>query len=116
MANDARPPAGPGCLGAVIGAVVLVVIVVLVAFVGVVVLAVVAALVVVGLVAYGVDRLLLALSPKRRERRANQTRAVLWQFGQGPGGDVIDVSATESADPAGDADRDRLGPGADGPP
>ena len=66
MPTQERVPAGIGCLGTVVGLVVLVGVVVLVLFVGFVALAVVAGLVVVGLIVWAVDRLLLALSPKRR--------------------------------------------------
>jgi len=134
MANEQRPPAGIGCLSTVLGAVVLIGVVVLVFFVGFLALAVVAALVLVGLVVWGVDRLLLAVSPKRRARRDEAQRAFLWQFGRvqggdagpfgpsgaagpfGPPGEVIDTTATDaptdpSADRAVDGDPDQLGPG-----
>ena len=70
-------------------------VVVLVLLVGFVALAVVAALVVVGLVVWAVDRVLLALSPTRRERREQQRGAFLAQFGRFPTGTVIDTTATE---------------------
>jgi len=125
MANEQRPPAGIGCLSTVLGAVVLIGVVVLVFFVGFLALAVVAALVLVGLVVWGVDRLLLAVSPKRRARRDEAQRAFLWQFGRvqggtagpfGPPGEVIDTTATDaptdpSAGRAVDGDPDQLGPG-----
>jgi hypothetical protein len=101
MANEERPPAGIGCLSMVIGVVVLAVIVVLVFFVGFIALGIFAALLVIGLLVMAVDRVLLALSPKRRERRANQSRAFLWRFGQVQSGEVIDTTAidtTESLD------------------
>lgn len=96
MANGQRPPAGPGCLSAVVGVVVLAAVIVLVFFVGLVALGVFAAIVVVGLLALAVDRILLALSPKRRERRAAQSRAFVWQFGQGRPGTVIDTTAIDA--------------------
>jgi len=105
MADQQRPTPGIGCLGTIVGVLVLVGVVVLVVFVGVFALLVVAGLVVVGLVVWAVDRLLLALSPKRRERREAAQRAFVWRFGGiptgtdpfgGPGaGDVIDTTATE---------------------
>jgi high-affinity Fe2+/Pb2+ permease len=96
MANDQRPPAGPGCLGSILGVVVLAGVVALVFLVGFVVLAVVAGLVVVGLLVWAVDRVLLALSPKRRERRAAQERAFQWQFGLGQRPQVIDTTAVDT--------------------
>ncbi len=96
MANEGRPPPGLGCLGSIIGAVVLVAIVVLVFFVGFIVLGIVAALFVVGLVVLAVDRLLLALSPRRRERRATQRRAFVWQFGAVRPEGTIDTTAFDT--------------------
>jgi O-antigen ligase len=125
MPSQERVPAGIGCLSTVVGLVVLVGVVVLVFFVGFIALAVVAALVVVGLVVWAVDRLLLALSPKRRARREAAQRAVIWRFGgmsTGAGpfggtvpGEVIDTTASDTpADPndkwsTGD-EPDQLGP------
>jgi purine-cytosine permease-like protein len=96
MATEERAPAGFGCLSTIIGVVVLAAIVVLVFFVGIVVLGVVAALVVVGLLVFAVDRALLALSPKRRERRAEQQRTFVWRFGQAQSGAVIDTTAIDA--------------------
>jgi len=115
MATEERAPAGIGCLGMIIGGVVLAAIVVLIFFVGIVVLAVVAGLLVIGLVVYAVDRVLLALSPKHRERRAEQQRTFLGRFGPGPSGVVIDTTAidtTEGPDDGGSGPRgpDQLGP------
>ncbi len=118
MANGTRPPAGIGCLGTVVGGIVLVAVVLVVALVGFVALVVVAALVVVGLLVLAVDRLLLALSPKRRERRERQRGERLARFGRfgplGPG-PVIDTTATEEpGHPPGrrpDGPEDELGPG-----
>ena len=105
--NEARPPAGFGCLSTIIGVIVLAAIVVLVFFVGFIALGIFAALVIIGLLALAVDRVMLALSPKRRERRANQTRAFMWRFGQVQPGEVIDATAidtTESLDDPGGHD------------
>lgn len=96
MADDTRAPAGIGCLGTLLGLVALAAIVVLVFFVGFLALAVVAALVVVGLVALAVDRVLLALSPKRRARREAQRRMSAWRFGTSVPGGVIDTTATDT--------------------
>ena len=96
MANEGRPPPGLGCLGSIIGAVVLVAVVVLVFFVGFIVLGIVAALFVIGLVVLAVDRLLLALSPGRRERRATQRRAFVWQFGAVRPEGTIDTTAFDT--------------------
>ncbi len=64
-------------------------------FAGLIVLGIVAAVVVIGLIVLAVDRLLLAISPKRRERRANLTRSfVVWRTDQPTGsGPVIDTTA-----------------------
>ena len=105
MASDHRPPVGLGCLVTVLGAVALAAIAVLVLVVGLVALAVVAGLVVVGFLVWAVDRVLLALSPRRRERRASRNRALLGQFGPVRPGEVIDTTATDPTD-----DRDGRGP------
>jgi len=125
MPSNERVPGGIGCLSTIVGLVVLAGVVVLVFFVGFIVLAIVAALVVVGLIAWAVDRVLLALSPKRRARRDAAQRAFIWRFGGmstdgGPFGDavsgeIIDTTATDApTDPTntgstGD-DPDELGP------
>jgi hypothetical protein len=96
MTNGVRPRGGPGCLGLVVGTLVLAAVIALVLVVGVIVLGVVAGLVVAGLVVLGVDRLLLALSPKRRQRRAERGAAFTWQFGRLSSGTVIDATATEA--------------------
>ena len=115
MANSARPPAGSGCLGTIVGVVVLAAIVVLGFFVGFIVLGVIAALLVVGLVAWAVDRVLLALSPKRRERRAAWSGVTVWRFGQAPPSGVVDATAIDSTatgtpDPPDDPRPDGPGP------
>lgn len=86
---------GIGCLGSIVGLIVLVAIVVAAIFVGLIVLAVVAAVLVIGLVVLAIDRLLLAISPKRRERRANLPRSfIIWGTGQpARPGQIIDTSA-----------------------
>lgn len=89
LGSGSRPRNGVGCLGSVVALLVLVAIVAAVIFVGVIVLAIFAALVVIGLLVLLVDRVALALSPKRRERRAEQRRTFFWQSGQ-----VIDTTAT----------------------
>jgi high-affinity Fe2+/Pb2+ permease len=109
MANEERPPTGIGCLSLIIGAVVLVAIAVLVFFVGLVALGILAAILVIGFVALAVDRVLLALSPKRRERRANQSRAFVWTFGQMPG-QVIDTTAIDSSQGVASPAPDEEGP------
>lgn len=111
MANGEGQPAGIGCLGMVVGAVVLAAVVVLIFFIGFIVLGVVAALLVIGLLVMAIDRVLLALSPKRRERRANQQRTFVWWFGQVQSGDVIDATAIETSESSDDQRRD--GPAGD---
>jgi len=86
-------------------------VVVLFFFVGLVSLVVVAGLVVLGLIVWAVDRVLLALSPARRERRASQTGIFVWQSGQFPPGQVIETTATESTGTGDEPPPDRLGPG-----
>jgi type IV secretory pathway VirB3-like protein len=95
MASE-RPQAGVGCLGSLLGVLILVAVVVTVIFVGFIALGVVAVLVVIGLLALAVDRVMLALSPKRRERRANQARRFGWQSGLFSSGQVIDTSAIDT--------------------
>ena len=86
---------GIGCVGSIVGVVVVVAVVVAAVFAGLIVLGIVAAVVVIGLVVLAIDRLLLAISPKRRERRANMQRSfMVW----GPGlpaqqGPIIDSTA-----------------------
>ena len=101
MPTDERAPAGFGCLGMIVGALVVAAVVVLVVFVGVIALGILAALLVVGLLVFAVDRVLLALSPKRRERRAAQSRAFIWQFGQVRPDEVIDTTAIDTTEESG---------------
>jgi hypothetical protein len=126
MANQEGAPAGIGCLSTIVGLLVLVGVVVLVFFVGFIALIVVGGLVLVGLVIWAVDRLLLAISPKRRERREAAQRAMVWRlggfstgggpFGSPGAGEVIDTTATERSSDRIDrqqdgSDPDQLGPG-----
>jgi type IV secretory pathway VirB3-like protein len=110
MANDRRFPTGFGCLSTIIGLVVLAAVVVLFFFVGFIALVVVAVLLVVGLIVWAVDRVLLAISPKRRERRADRSGVFVWQFGQVPPDVVIDTTATESTVRTDDPGLDDPGP------
>ena len=92
-----RARGGPGCLGLIIGTVVLAAVIVVVFLVGFIALGVVIGLFIVGVLAVAVDRLLLALSPKRRQRRADRGAAIFaWQFGRPPPGQIIDTTAVES--------------------
>ena len=86
-----RGRSGIGLLGAIAIAVILVA----AAAVGLIVLAILAAFVVVGFVVLAIDRLLLAISPKRRERRANLQRSFfIWGAGQPVVGEpIIDTTA-----------------------
>ncbi len=96
MAMVERPRPGIGCLGMLVGLLALVAIVVTVIFVGVIALGIAASVLVIGLIALAIDRVMLALSPKRRERRASQQRMFVWRSGQFPGGPVIETTATDS--------------------
>jgi hypothetical protein len=98
MADDMRLRGGPGCLALIVGTLVLAGVIVLVVLVGAVVLGIVAALVVVGLVVWAVDRLLLAVSPKRRERRARQGAVFTWRTGPLSSGPIIDATAVETTE------------------
>jgi hypothetical protein len=103
-----RSGSGFGCLGALVATTVLVVVVVTVIFAGLIALAVFAALLIIGLFVLAVDRVALALSPKRRERRASQQWMYIRRSGQVRPGQVIDTAATLD-EPESD------GPVADGP-
>ena len=96
MATGGRSRAGLGCLSTLVGLVVVVAIVIAVVFVGFIVLGVFAALMAIGLVALVVDRVLLAVSPKRRERRVSQGGVFVWRFGPDRFGEVVDATATET--------------------
>src|SRR5580704_1171918 len=111
MASSERPRAGVGCLGSLVGLLVLVAVVVAVVFVGFIALGIFAALVVIGLLALAVDRVVLALSPRRRERRANQTRTFIWQSGQFWSGQVIDTRVIDTTSSAEDPASREQGPG-----
>ena len=89
------PRAGIGCLGSLVGLLVLVAVVVTVAFVGVIALGVVAALVVIGLVVLAADRLALALSPNRARRaeQAGRARVFVWRSGFDGAGPLIEAAA-----------------------
>jgi type IV secretory pathway VirB3-like protein len=92
---EPRGRSGIGCLGSLLGMVIVVAVVVAVVFAGLIALGIVAAVVIVGLVVFAIDRLLLAISPKRRERRANLQRSfMVWGTGTSTGpGPVIDSTA-----------------------
>jgi hypothetical protein len=96
MATGERPTGGIGCLGSLVAFVVVAAIVVLALTIGFIALVVFAALLVIGLIAVGVDRLLLALSPKRRARRASQPRVYIWRSGQFGSGPVIDTTVIDT--------------------
>ena len=96
MAPGERPGTGFGWISTLVAFAVVVAIVALVLTIGVIALVVFAALLVIGLIAVGVDRLLLALSPKRRERRASQQRMYVWRSGQFRSGPVIDTTVIET--------------------
>jgi hypothetical protein len=83
-----RANTGIGCLGSLLGLVAFIAVVAAVIFVGAIALAVVGAVLVVGVVVLAIDRLLLAISPKRRARRATLQRSfMIWGPGSpGPSG------------------------------
>jgi type IV secretory pathway VirB3-like protein len=84
-----RRPAGIGCLGSIAGVIVIAAVIVAAIFAGLIILGIVAAIVVVGLLVLAIDRVSLALSPKRRARRADLQRSLFWRSGG-----VIDTTAT----------------------
>jgi hypothetical protein len=90
-----RGQRGIGCLASILGLVAVVAVAVAAVFAGLIVLGIFAALVVIGLVALAVDRLLLAISPKRRERRGKLQRSfIVWGTGRPPqSGPMIDTTA-----------------------
>lgn len=92
-------PAGIGCLGSIIAVIVVAAVLVAVIFAGLVILGIVAAVVVIALLVVAIDRLVLALSPKRRERRASVQQSLIKRSGT-----VIDTTATvDEAMPESDA-------------
>jgi hypothetical protein len=96
MVDAGRPRAGIGCFGTLVGLFVLAVIVVAVVFVGVIALAAFAALLVIGLLVLAVDRIALAFSPKRRERRSHQQRIFIWRSGEFRSGQVIEPKVIDT--------------------
>jgi uncharacterized protein (DUF58 family) len=82
ITDGGRPRTSLGCLGSVVGILLVVLLAAALAVGAVILLVVVGALLAVGLVALAVDRILLAVSPSRRARR-DAVRA----------GGVIDVTA-----------------------
>jgi type IV secretory pathway VirB3-like protein len=99
LTSPVRRPAGIGCLGSIVAVVILAAVIVAVIFAGLLILGVVAAVVVIGLLVVAIDRVTLALSPKRRQRRADLQRSLFWRSGT-----VIDTTATvDEADPEPDA-------------
>jgi type IV secretory pathway VirB3-like protein len=89
LTSQDRRPIGIGCLGSIVGVIVVAAVIVAAIFAGLVILGTVAAVVVVGLLVLAVDRVSLALSPKRRQRRADLQRSLFWRSGA-----VIDTTAT----------------------
>jgi type IV secretory pathway VirB3-like protein len=99
LTSPDRRPAGIGCLGSIAAVIIIAAVIVAVIFAGLVILGVVAAVIVIGLLVVAVDRMVLALSPKRRQRRADLQRSLF-----GRSGTVIDATATvDEADPESDA-------------
>jgi type IV secretory pathway VirB3-like protein len=96
MVDGGRPRAGIGCFGTLVGLFVLAAVVVAVVFVGVIALAIVAVLVVIGLFVLAVDRIALALSPKRRDRRSHQHGMFIWRSGEFRSGQVIDPKVIDT--------------------
>jgi type IV secretory pathway VirB3-like protein len=99
LSRPDRRPLGIGCLGSIAAVILIAAVIVAVIFAGLVILGVVAAVVVIGLLVLAIDRVALALSPKRRERRAELQRSLFWRSGP-----VIDTTATvDEAAPESDA-------------
>ena len=104
-----RGQRGIGCLASILGVIAFAALVVAAVFAGLIVLGILAALVVIGLAALAVDRLVLAISPKRRERRAKLQRSfIVWGTGRpAPSGPIIDTTARletpERPPPSGDS-------------
>jgi type IV secretory pathway VirB3-like protein len=92
LTSQDHRPVGIGCLGSIAGVIVIAAVIVAAIFAGLVILGVVAAVVVIGLIVLAIDRVSLALSPKRRERRADLQRSLFWRSGA-----VIDTTATATA-------------------
>jgi type IV secretory pathway VirB3-like protein len=89
LTSQDRRPVGIGCLGSIAGVIVIAAVIVAAIFAGLIILGIVAAVVVIGLLVLAIDRVSLALSPKRRERRADLQRSLFWRSGA-----VIDTTAT----------------------
>jgi len=85
--HSRRPGAGLGCFGSILGIVVIAAVVAVVLLGGFVLLVIAAAVMAIGLLAFAVDRVVMALNPRYRARRAYLQ----------PPGQVID--ATASLDP-----------------
>lgn len=115
MVGGERPRAGIGCVGTLVGLLVLVAIVVTVIFVGVVALGILAALLVIGLLVLVVDRIALAVSPKRRERRANQQGMFIWRSGQIHPGHVVDSRVIDTTATVDEPSSRETGPDETGP-
>lgn len=96
VAPGQRPNAGIGCFGTLLASVVVVAVVALALFVGFIGLVIVGGLLVIGLLAWAVDRVLLAVSPKRRERRSQQGGVFVWRAGQFGQVRVIDAEAIDT--------------------
>lgn len=85
--SQGRPGAGLGCLGSILSIVVIVAVVAAIVLGAFVLLVITAAVMAIGLLAFAVNRLVMALNPRYRARRTHLK----------PSGQVID--ATASLDP-----------------
>jgi len=82
--SQGRPGTGLGCLGSILGIVVVVAFVAAVVLGAVVILVITAAVMAIGLLAFTVNRLVMALNPRYRARRTHLE----------PSGRIIDATAS----------------------
>ncbi len=95
--SQGRPGAGLGCLGSILSIVVVVAVVAAILLGAFVILVITAAVMAIGLLAFAVNRLVMALNPRHRARRTYLE----------PSGQIID--ATASLDPPDPPDPDGRG-------
>ncbi len=82
--SQSRPGTGLGCLGSILSIVVVVAVVTAIILGAFVILVITAAVMAIGLLAFAVNRLVMALNPRYRARRAHLE----------PSGQIIDATAS----------------------